>query len=79
MGERSIKIYTGVGGMDLFEECLEEQCGFKRLYMSKVPRILRRIKGIRILKSRTGRWYRRVGRVEVRGMDYTFESYRIAP
>lgn len=43
--ERTIKLYTGIGGYDLFQNAFEEALGYKRLYISKkVLRILRRLK-----------------------------------
>jgi hypothetical protein len=78
--DRRISIMTGVGGMDLFDEALELHIGVRRVYMHKVSRILRKIKGIKIRKSRTGRLYRRIGAVRAKmNFDYRFESYRIAP
>lgn len=64
--ERKYVIHTGVGGMDLFEEKMEESVGFKRRYIGKkVPRILRYIKGIVILKSHSGRYYRRIVKINL--------------
>lgn len=56
---REYRIYTGAGGMELFEEAMEKAFGFKRVYIGKkVLRILRRVK-TPIKKSRlTGRYYK---------------------
>lgn len=63
--DRRYRIYTGVGGMDLFEEAFEKRLGFKRVYIGKkVPRFLR-INKFTILKSRTGKWYRRIGKLNL--------------
>lgn len=56
---RSMKMYTGTGGMDKFDEAMENQLGYYRVYIGlKVPRILRRIKNIKIKKSVKGIYYR---------------------
>ena len=54
---RNVKIYTGVGGYNLFEEAMERHIGFERVYIGKkVPRILRKVhKDIR--KSITGLFF----------------------
>lgn len=58
--KRSVKLFTGAGGMDLFEESLENQCGLQRVYIGhKIPRILRRLKG-RIHKSLTKGYYKNI-------------------
>jgi len=43
--ERTIKIHTGIGGYNLFQEAFEEiALGTKRVYLGKkIPRILRRV------------------------------------
>lgn len=63
--ERRVMLRTGVGGMDLFEEAMEKSIGFSRIYIGKkVPRWLR-IKKFTILKSHSGRWYRRIGKINL--------------
>lgn len=58
--ERRITIYTGVEGYDLFEEEIERQAGFRRVYIGlKVPRILKVMK-FKIKKSPRGRYYKLV-------------------
>ncbi len=58
--QRRIKLYTGVGGYDLFSEGIEESMGFKRVYIGlKVPRFLRKL-GFKILLSPRGRYYKLV-------------------
>jgi hypothetical protein len=78
---RGIKIYTGVGGMDLFEEAMEEHAGLKRVYIGKkVPRILRKLP-ISIKKSLSGRYYRLISTkklIRPEDIKYSFTSYRIA-
>lgn len=57
--ERRLKIWTGPGGMDLFEEALQKDAGITRVYIGhKIPRIMRRIKDVNIRQSHTGRYYR---------------------
>lgn len=64
--ERHYTVMTGAGGMDLFEEKMENWAGFGRRYIGKkVPRILRYIKGIVIQKSRSGNYYRRIGKINL--------------
>jgi hypothetical protein len=59
--KRGITMYTNVAGMDLFDEALEADFGYKRAYIGyRVPRILWKIKGIKIYKSGRGKYYRRV-------------------
>lgn len=42
---RSVRIlWTGPGGMDLFSECVENECGLTRIYASKIPRFARILK-----------------------------------
>lgn len=53
-----MKLYTGVGGYDLFETAMEESAGMKRVRIgNKVPRILRTEKAF-IRKSPVGYWYK---------------------
>lgn len=55
---RSIRLYTGVGGYELFQEAMEASAGLKRIYIGKkVMRILRRLK-TPIRKSVSGRYYK---------------------
>lgn len=56
-----MRIYTGVGGYELFEEAMErEVLGTERKYLGKkIPRILRLTKG-EILKSVGGKFYKRI-------------------
>lgn len=56
---RKIRLYTGTGGADMFEDSLEFQItGRKRVYIGfKVLRILRRIK-MDIRKSHSGRYFK---------------------
>lgn len=57
---RAIVIYTGAGGMDVFDEMCEEYLGYKRVYLgAKVPRVLRKLRG-GIYKSLTRGYYRRI-------------------
>jgi len=60
---RPFKMYTGVGGMDMFEEAVEGQGGMKRVYIGrKVPRWLRAgVKNIKL--SRRNRYYKLVKNV----------------
>ena len=63
--ERQYIVRTGVGGMDLFDEAIENSVGLSRIYIgTKVPRFLR-IKKFTILKSRGGKWYRQIGKVNL--------------
>lgn len=63
--ERNIIIHTGAGGMDLFDEMMEESAGFKRIPIGKkVLRILRRLKPV-IRKNRTGIYYKLVSNGKV--------------
>ncbi len=63
--QRATVLRTGVGGMDLFEESMENKVGFSRIYIGKkVPRWMR-IDKFTILKSRSGRWYRRIGKINL--------------
>lgn len=56
--ERRIKLYTGAGGMDLFEERMEQHVGLYRIYLGKkIPRILR-ILNFSIYKNHRGRYYK---------------------
>lgn len=59
--ERNIKIYTGVGGYNLFEETFEEiTLGTKRVYIGKkIPRILRKVHK-NICKSVNGIYFYRI-------------------
>ena len=59
--DRIMKIYTGVGGYNLFQEAMEEKLlGTKRIYIGKkVPRILRKLK-TPIHKSVTGIYFKRI-------------------
>ena len=51
---------TGVGGMDLFEEALDERNGFDRVHIGKkVLRILR-VVNKNIKKNRAGNFYKLV-------------------
>lgn len=87
--ERRIKIYTGVGGMDLFEEVFEEHAGFKRVHIDKTPpRFLRDI--VKFRKNRAGRYYRLLRTraiefpIQIYSLkeimeQYSFTSYKIAP
>lgn len=55
---RQVKMYTNVYGYDLFEECMEGEIGYKRVYIGrKVPRILRKLK-ITIRQAHSGRFYK---------------------
>lgn len=52
-------LYTGTGGYDLFNEYLERELGWGRIYTGKkVPRILG--KRLKFIKSASGRYYRRL-------------------
>lgn len=52
---KGIRLMTGPGGMDLFNECIEEDYGLKRIYVNKIPRFA---KIFRWRTSHTGRKYR---------------------
>lgn len=53
-------MFTNAGGMDMFEEAMENNVGLKRVYIGhKVPRILRRLRG-KIIKSYTKGYYKRL-------------------
>lgn len=58
-GGRVVRMYTGVGGADMFEEEVEfKLTGKRRVYIGmKVARFLRRGKGL-IRKSHSGRYYK---------------------
>lgn len=56
-GYRRVKIYTGPGGMDIFDEAMQGRIGYKRIYISKVPRIL---KSRNFKRAYTDRWYKYV-------------------
>lgn len=53
-GSRRTKIWTGPGGYDLFQECMEKDGGFERIYMSKKPP---RFMKSKFRRSATGRYY----------------------
>lgn len=53
---RRIRILTGPGGMDLYEETMQADCGMKRVYTNKVPRFTRMLKWRK--SEYTGRYYR---------------------
>lgn len=55
---QKIRLYTNAAGMDIFEECVEKEAGYKRIYLGKkVLRILRRLKNP-IRTSHTGIFYK---------------------
>lgn len=57
--ERTITMHTGVGGMDMFEERMEEYAGLKRVYfrnLKKIARLFRKYFKI----SHTGHYYKLV-------------------
>jgi hypothetical protein len=57
-GGRVIRMYTGVGGADLFDISREESMGYVRVYIGiKVPRLLRVLK-FKILKSKKKQFYK---------------------
>jgi len=57
---RSITLHTGVGGYNLFGETVDDQRGFKRIYIGKkVPRILRKL-NFTILRAPIGKYYKLV-------------------
>lgn len=63
--ERTIRLYTGIGGMELFEEAFEKHAGLKRIYIGKkVLRILRTSKAV-IKKSYSGRYYKLIGWISI--------------
>lgn len=57
---RHIRIYTGAGGMEMFQEAMEHSVGLERVYMGKkVSRIVKKITpGMK--KSLTGKYYKLV-------------------
>lgn len=55
MPSRRVTIYTGPGGMDLVEECMESEFGMKRTYVSKAPRFMKKF----LKTSRTGKFYKK--------------------
>jgi predicted DNA-binding protein (UPF0278 family) len=52
---RCVKLYTGPGGYNMFEEAMENECGWTRIYMSKKPP---RFMKMKVRKSITGRYYK---------------------
>lgn len=55
---RNIRIYTGAGGYDLFEELVLEGTGYKRVYLGrKLPRFLHNVKSTALI-SANGRYYK---------------------
>lgn len=57
--EKAIRVYTGVGGADNFDEGMENGTGFKRVYIGiKVPRFYRSKTKAAIKKSRRGKYYK---------------------
>lgn len=73
---RNIRLYTGAGGMDVFEEAMQEQVGLKRIYLGKkVLRILRKTKTPIMKSAYTGRWYKLMGlKKSIEEFKYTFIS-----
>ena len=55
---RKITLWTGAGGADLFDECIEKDAGYTRIYVTKAPRFLKK----HLKTSRTGKLYKRYGR-----------------
>lgn len=53
--ERTITLWTGVGGMELIDEAFDREFGYERIYVKKAPRF------IKLRKSRTGKLYKRYG------------------
>lgn len=51
---RRAKIWTGVGGYDFFQETMEKEVGYRRIYMSKKPARFMKSKARR---SAAGRYY----------------------
>jgi len=52
-----ITIHTGAGGMELFQEMMDRELGYERVYLRKVPRILKS----KFKKSPyTGKYYKRI-------------------
>lgn len=73
---RNINIYTGAGGMDIFEEALQWHLGIRRIYIGKkVPRILRRLKTTIRKSPYTDRYYKIIGKIEVPVCEYRYTSY----
>lgn len=55
---RQLRLYTGSGGADMFEEGMERSIGLSRIYIGKkVPRLLKSL-NFKIKKSYRGRYYR---------------------
>lgn len=56
--DRTIRIYTGIGGYDLFQEAVENGEGFYRIYIGK--KVLRILRGLNpsIRKSVKGKYYK---------------------
>jgi hypothetical protein len=52
--DRSITLWTGLGGMDTLNEAFERDFGYDRLYINKAPRFLK------LRTSLTGRKYKRI-------------------
>lgn len=58
--DRSMILYTGTGGKDLYDETMENHWDFTRVYLGKkVLRILRMSKSV-IKQSANGRYYKLV-------------------
>jgi len=71
-------MYTGAGGMDMFEEAMGEAVGLKRIWLGrKVLRILRRLKGSIRKSPYTGKYYRQMGQIKLD--RYTYTQYTFKP
>lgn len=56
---RRVKMYTGAGGFDIFDEAVDNRLGFIRVYIGrKVPRIVSRTTKHKIKKSARGLYYK---------------------
>jgi hypothetical protein len=53
-----ITLYTGTRGMDLFNEMMDREFGYERIYISKVSRIMKKVATFK--RNLSGRYYRRI-------------------
>lgn len=56
--QRTMRMYTGIGGYDNLLEAQERYIGYKRVYIGKkVPRLLKKL-NFKVKKSLVGRYYK---------------------
>lgn len=58
MDTRRIRLCTGIGGMDLFQESIENIAGYYRVYIGKKVSRITRLVPNKIKKSLSGRYYK---------------------